>query len=234
MLRIAICDDEQPVRMQLRKLVERQIDADILEFGDGESLLESGEELDILLLDICIGDTVDGPNMNGMETARKFREKSRALIIFITALREYACQAFDVEAFHYLLKPVDEAKFKAVLAKAARLADYRKAREPLVVKVEGSYYSIPAEDIYYAESGGRKIILHTVRGNLSYYEKMDHLEKKLGSAFFRSHRGYLVHLGKVASYDSGGITMENGDRVYLSKQKYAKFIETYMEYLGSL
>lgn len=232
MIRIAICDDEPRVREHLQQLIESNMNADIRQFDEGGSLLEQIEDYDILLLDICMNDSEYGLEMNGIEIAKKIRESSQIVIIFITALQEYACQAFDVEAFHYLLKPVDEEKFLEVLKRAVKQTEEKKYKEPLTIKSGGGYYSIPVEQIFYAESDGRKIILHTGNGNYTFYEKMSTLEKRLGSSFFRSHRGYLVALGAVAAYDGADITMKNGETVFLAKQKYGKFVEAFMEYLG--
>ena len=65
----------------------------------------------------------------------------------------------------------------------------------------------------------------------SFYEKMDVLERKLGKSFFRSHRGFLVNLSEVSRYDKANIFLKNGEKVYLSKQKYNDFVTTYMNYL---
>ena len=66
---------------------------------------------------------------------------------------------------------------------------------------------------------------------LTFYEKMEVLEKQLGEGFFRSHPGFLVNLREVYKYDATTIQMKNGDKVYLAKQKYNDFVTAYMKYL---
>lgn len=100
-----------------------------------------------------------------------------------------------------------------------------------MIKCGGKMLQIPIDNIYYGENDGRKITLHTKNGRFSYYEKMEELERKLGDAFFRSHRGYLVHLQEVAAYDRTSITLKCGDTVFLAKQKYNDFVAAYMNYL---
>lgn len=231
MLKVAICDDEKPIREHIKKLIEQCIQAETDLYARGEDLLMADKEYDILLLDICLKESGAGQGMSGMDTARSIRKKSDAVIIFITAFEDYACDAYDVEAFHYLLKPVDEVKFCEVIRKAAAKAAERKAVCPLIIKVSGAYRQIPVEDIYYAENDARKIILHTRTENITYYEKMEVLEQKLGADFFRSHRGFLVHLSEVAGYDRNSITLKCGDSVFLAKQKYNDFVTAYMNYL---
>ena len=87
------------------------------------------------------------------------------------------------------------------------------------------------EEIYYAESNGRKLTLYTVQGTYEYYGRMQELEARLGEDFYRCHRGYLVHLKYVAGYDAANIQLKDGSNVYLARQKYGEFVKRYMAYL---
>lgn len=214
MLQIAICDDDEQMRRTLEKLTLGCIEAEIHQFAEGEALLKSKIDFDMVLMDVCMEES-GGQGLNGIETARRFREKSDAVIIFISALKEYVFEAYDVEAFHYLLKPVDESKLREVLEKAAAKVNEQRGMEPLTIKMNGVCKRVPIEDIYYAENDRRKIILHTRNGNDSFYGKMEDLERRLGSRFFRSHRGYLVHLEEVESYDHTNIFLKNGRSYFL-------------------
>ena len=102
MMKIAICDDEQPIREYLKKLTEKCTDADVCVFADGEELLSDQREYDMILLDISLNQNHDSSMLNGMDVAKKIREKSDAIIIFVTALKEYVFEGYDVGAFHYL------------------------------------------------------------------------------------------------------------------------------------
>ena len=161
MMKIAICDDEQPIREYLKKLTEKCTDADICVFADGEELLSDQKEYDIILLDISLNQNHDTSMLNGMDVAKKIREKSDAIIIFVTALKEYVFEGYDVGAFHYLLKPVDEQKFMEVMDKAISQIQREKNTEPLIIKIDGNYIKIPVNNIVYAENDARKIVLHT-------------------------------------------------------------------------
>ena len=105
MLKIAICDDEQPIRDYLKKLTEKCTDAQVHVFANGEELLSDPTVYDIILLDISLNRKPDSGKPNGMEVAKKIRETSDVIIIFVTALKEYVFEGYDVGAFHYLLKP---------------------------------------------------------------------------------------------------------------------------------
>ena len=191
MLKIAICDDEQPIREYLKRLVKKCTEGEIRLFADGGELLADPTAFDLILLDISLNREQNAAEPDGMETARKIRERSDALIIFVTALREYVFEGYDVGAFHYLLKPIDEQKFTEVMDRAICQIRSKKNVEPLVIKVGGNYVRIPVDDILYAENQARKIMLHTKSKKEPYcfYEKMEVLEQKLGDRFFRSHIG---------------------------------------------
>lgn len=234
MLKIAICDDEQPMREYLKRLTERCADAEISVFADGEKLLAEQTGYDVILLDISLTQDFDTDRLNGMDVAKKIREKSDAIIIFVTALKEYVFEGYDVGAFHYLLKPVEEPKFMEVMDKAIGQIRRKRNTEPLIIKIDGNYIKIPVNNIIYAENEARKIVLHTrnmQEETYRYYEKMEVLERKLGDNFFRSHRGFLVNLQEIARYDNSNIELKNGEKVFLSKQKYNDFVTAYMNYL---
>ena len=234
MLKIAICDDEQPIRDYLKKLTEKCTDAQVHVFANGEELLSDPTVYDIILLDISLNRKPDSGKPNGMEVAKKIRETSDVIIIFVTALKEYVFEGYDVGAFHYLLKPVDEQKFMEVMDKAISQIKKEKNTQPLIIRMDGNYIKIPVNNIIYAENEARKIVLHTKNmkeETYSFYEKMEVLEQILGDHFFRSHRGFLVILQEVVRYDNANIELKNGDRVFLAKQKYNDFVTAYMNYL---
>ena len=113
MLQIAVCEDEKAMGSYLKQLIDKRLagrkEYQIEVFEAGWELLESDKKFDIFFLDIDLKD------MSGIDMARKLRETSGAVIIFVTALKEYVFDAFDVQAFQYLLKPVNEEKFFRVL-----------------------------------------------------------------------------------------------------------------------
>ena len=76
-------------------------------FSSGEELLSYNGQIDILFLDIQMKD------MDGMETARKLRANQfRGFLVFITVLKEMVFQSFEVQAYDYLVKPVDKTSLK--------------------------------------------------------------------------------------------------------------------------
>lgn len=229
-MNIAVCDDEVRGRERILTLLEKEFSqAQTKEFDSGMKLIGSvkdGYKPDIVLLDIAM------EGMDGMETARKLKELTDSILIFVTGVKEQVFDAFDVGAFHYLMKPVDIEKMTDVLKRAMREAERKQAAPRyLLVKTEGSHRRIPVEDILYAENSGRKVILHTKTGCLEYYERMNHLQEVLGEGFYRCHRGYLVALSAISGYDHDSITVGADDKIYLAKQKYGEFVKLYYKFL---
>ena len=198
----------------------------------GEKLLHAGVDFDIYFLDIEM-DTV-----SGMELARHIREREetgrkRSIIIFVTGYREYMGEAFDVNAFHYLLKPLDEKKFAEFLPVHGKrhLFFCEQEKRYIMVKSLGAQQRLLLKEIYYIESRNKKVIIHTTDKTLEVYGKMEELENRLGSTFYRCHRCYLVNMEKISAYSADNIQVTNGDNLLLARTKYSDFIKNYMRYI---
>ena len=228
-LNIAICDDEEIIREQIKELTEKEKSGLCMElYETGDALLAFGKQFDIVFLDIQMEGT------DGIETAKRLRQRDEdTILIFITGIREYVFQAFDVAAFHYLLKPIEEEKFREVFRRAGRELEKRKSkrRETVFIKTRNRSFSLEKDSILYIESRGKKVEIHTTGETIEAYASMNEMEGQLGGGFFRCHRGYLVNMAYVAEYDSGSITLNNGEYVYLAKEKYGEFVKAYMRYL---
>ena len=227
---IAVVDDEKAIREHICGLVEEQQPESRIEtYATGEELLVSGKRFDIVFLDIQM------EGMNGIEAARSLREKNANLgvedivLVFITGIKDYVFDAFDLYAFQYLLKPIDERKFAEVLERAAREAAKKKERCVLFIKSRN--LTLDQSEILYIESRAKKVEIHTVRQTIEIYAAMDELEGQLGENFYRCHRAYIVNMDCITEYDSESITLTNGDRVYLTKKKYGEFVKAYMWHL---
>lgn len=232
-MQIAICDDEKEIRAMLAEKVQKLYPkAKLSLYQSGEELLLSDSRPDILLLDIQMS------GKNGMETAREFRKNNKmAIIIFVTVLEECVFQAFDVGAFHYLIKPFDDGKFAEVLRNAVcqlkerktELANAKKETPCLMITVRGKHIAVKLEDIVYAEVFNRKVIIHTLDSDIEYYGKMKELEEKAGADFYRPHRAYLVNFNYIQKYDSASIYLEKGQAL-MAKQNYHDFVKCYLRY----
>ena len=235
MIKIAICDDEANIRAYLSSLIGAQsCPCEIVEYASAGDCLADTQEIDLLFLDIEL--TIDRSGLDGMALARKIRERAtgtQPVIIFVTGYERYVFDAFDVGAFQYLLKPVDEEKFAQVFSRA--VAQIGTAREKpgrvLTLQSANTSKTVPLDSIYYIESSNHKVELHLKDGEFVCYAKIGDLELELQDQFFRIHKGYLVNLSYVAGYSKRSVTLTNGEELLLSKYKYQDFVKAYLHFL---
>ena len=232
-MKIVVCDDDKIVREQIVALIkEQEQDSEIITFKSGEDIIKSQIDFDISFLDIEMNE------LSGIDVAKHIRKEQekkggeRSVIIFITGYREYMEDAFDVNAFHYLVKPVDEQKFYTVFNRALKeeAVKFEQEKKSVIVKCNGMQKRVLLKDIYYIESSNKKVVFHTKDSNIDIYGRMEDWESKMGSTFYRCHRGYLVNLEKITAYSADTIDVINGESLILSRKKYADFIKTYMKY----
>lgn len=229
MFNIAIVDDEEVIREQIKFLVEKNYIKTIIDiYSSGEELLLTDRCYDIVFLDI----KMDG--MNGIDTAKELRQKAEdTILIFITGIKEYVFDAFDVGAFHYLIKPIDEQKFSDIYEHALLEVTKRKQRQSglLFVKTRNRNVTFKQNEILYIESRAKKVEIHTRSDTMEVYAAISELEKQLMGNFYRCHRGYLVNMAFIVEYSNDSIALNNGETVILSKEKYGDFVKAYMRYL---
>lgn len=230
-MRIAICDDEKNIRQLIeKKIVKQYPDAEIVLFSSGEELLLSDLKIDILFLDIQMS------GRDGMETAIELRKRDNdMIIIFVTAAEEYVFQAFNVKAFNYIVKPIDDGKFIDVLQRAVDELDFEKKNEKgpeekyVMINKCGVHTKVILDDIVYAEVFNRKVVIYRMNDEIEYYGKMSDLEALAGENFFRPHRAYLINFKYVEKYNATTIYLEKGTAL-MAKLKFPEFVKKYMKY----
>lgn len=219
--RIAVCDDDEEQLQSLNTMLSKWSavsgqPCQISCFPSAEAFLFAYEEdktYDILLLDI------EMKEISGMALARRIRdEKRRAEIIFITSHFEFISEGYEVDALHYLTKPVPEDRLNQVLDKAVR----RLSIEPpsLVITCEEETLRLYEADILYAEAFLHYLSIHTVKREYKIRENISSFEKRLGDDFFRVHRSYLVSLKHVTGISRTKVTLEGDVELPLARGKY--------------
>ncbi len=231
MLHIAICDDEKYMSDKIKRMVSdffcrKNIDIAISQFSSGKELLKYDGIIDILFLDIQMKD------MDGMETARKLRSrKFKGALIFITVLKEMVFQSFEVQAYDYLVKPIESSHFEKTMERL--LASMRNAGETSLLVQKGHESSIILfEEIVFCEIIDRKVYLHLASSEIiDFYDRIENLETKLDSRFFRCHRSFLINLQYLRSYKNGTAYMENGREIPVSRLRSKEFSNVILQYM---
>lgn len=169
MMEVIIVDDEPAARRTVRECCERESDLQVVgEFGDGRAALEAicARPPHVLFLDIQMD------SMTGMALARALDARTLPLIVFVTAYDHYALEAFEVSAVDYLLKPFDDARFKATVARVRRRHeaggfDRQSALNVLLEQLErGALARADTQPRVLAEAGSRMHMLDVAQVEL--------------------------------------------------------------------
>jgi DNA-binding LytR/AlgR family response regulator len=216
--RIAVCDDEQSQLQNLTKKLSLYAEAHHVSFHidtylSAEAFLFAFEEnrnIDLLLLDIEMAE------MNGIELAKKVRADNETIqICFITGYPDYMNQGYDVEALHYLIKPVSTDKLFNVLDRFMKAIETQPRF--FLFSVGKEVVRVYEKELFYGEAQGHYIVLHTKQGELKLRVTMPELENQLGEGFFRASRSFVVNLRYVTRITKTDIVLEDGTAVPLGK-----------------
>ena len=169
---------------------------------------------------------------DGMETAALLRRReSRSLLIFVTVLKDRVFDVFPLEAFDYLLKPLDRDRFRRTMDRALRWLE-RDAAKNLVIQRGSGCQVVPLSDILYCEVLGRKIFIHKKDGIvLDYYDRLEDLEQRVDSRFFKCHRSYLVNLDHVGGCQDGQVLLSQGERIPVSRLRERELTQALLRHM---
>ncbi len=226
-IHVALCDDEQTVFLMAEELIRRyeiayQVTLLTDYYTDAESLLGNVDSYDLLLLDI------EMPDMDGIELGRKLLEKDYSgKIIILSGMFERFTEAFEIEAFRFVKKPLEEQEFFAALTAFRRT---RIGRRMMELGQGKSAVFLPEKEIYCILAEGRGTIVFTRTQSFRSEKALSEWEEVLeNQLFFRCHRQAIVNMAMVQEVEKD-IILNNGDRVSLSRRKRQKFREKYLEY----
>lgn len=234
-MNIATCDDNPKMIGQIENLLLSFFENDPNQFNyeaflSGESLVEhltnSVSSFQIYLLD------VEMKSLDGFDVARAIREKDQqAIIIFITSHVELMPEAFEVNAFHYLIKPVDEIKVKQVLTKALEQLTLRKMI--LQFTIQKKVHTVYLGEVEYFESMKRKMIIHLKSGEeYEYYGTMKEVIDKVSPQLFTQiHNSFVINMDYVQVKSGETIVMQSGREIAITKKFNQTFQRAYRNYV---
>ena len=229
-MRIAVIDDQPTDRDYIAALAmrwpkDRDTAVTTVPFPSAEAFLfaySEDKDFDILLLDIEMS------GEDGISLAKRLRQEGCAAeIVFVTSHFELAGEGYEVDALHYLVKPVSQEKLSAVLTKAA---DRLKAAPPsVVISSEGETVRLTERELLYVEAFLHYLVLHTEERDYRIKETLGEFAGRLSEDFFRIHRSVLVNLRRIVKITRTDVTLDSGDVLPVARGKYDAVNRAFIE-----
>lgn len=232
MIRVAIVEDEEKAAAHLESLLlrysrENDCAIDVSKFSNAVSFLANYSAVfDLIFMDI------EMPHLNGLDAAAKLRETDKTtLLIFATNMGHMAVRGYEVEAFDFVVKPVQYDALRLKLKRAfAKLAQMRG--NDISFTSEGARIRLPSAEVKYIEVRDHQLIYHTAEGDYQVYGTMSALKEQLEPmGFFLCNNCYLVNLKHVRKVQNFTVTV-GGDELQISRPRKKAFLEALNNYIG--
>ena len=219
-LNIAICDDSIIDSNYVKELVinwstNRKCQVNINVFPSAEAFLfhyVENKEYDVLLLDIEMG------NMDGVTLAREIRKSNKSVqIVFITGYSDYIAEGYDVEALHYLMKPLKEEKLYDVLDRAVNKLIQNEKH--LILNTFDEMIRIPLHEIIYIDVDRNYVTVHSNK-DYTIKKTLAKIGKELDERFFKIGRSVIVNLKYISRVTRTDVYLNNGIILQLPRGIY--------------
>lgn len=232
MYKVAICEDNQEQQKYIKELIKKLEIPDIQEietFDSGETLVEAykrGNQYSIILLDMQMDE------LNGIETGEIIqRYDKNVIIIIVTSILEYAVDGYSINAFDFVLKPIDEMKFQKILYKAIKHLKESINRVYKISKRDKTEL-LKLSEIIYFESDRKKVKIHCLDRIVFNNESISEVEESIEKYnFMRISRFYLINLTFIKEIRSNDIVLSNGEILRYSSKLQKNIKKSYMNFM---
>lgn len=216
MIKIAICDDNEWIRDEMKIILGKakitlNLEIQISDFSSGEELIENIDKnnyYDLIFLDIEMG------KLSGIDVAKYIRENKNnysTQIAFVTCKEEYVKAVFEINTLNFIEKPMKQEKIIKTIEQVLKIKD--DDRRFFSYKIKRTYHNIPYSDIYYFQVDKRKTTIYTTREEIVFYSSLKEVEKKLDkNKFVRVHQSFIVNKSKVENLSNHDIQLVNCEK----------------------
>ena len=231
-MHIAIVEDDRATRAQLVSYIERYFGGDkrscrIDEFADGLDILDDYRaSYDLILLDIQM------EHMDGLKTAQEIRKADEnVFLVFITNLANYAIRGYSVNALDFVLKPVNYLMLEPILQRVEKLLA-RRASKYITFPTEQGLIRLSVDQVFFVESDGHMVQIHTDRQVYRMRETMKEMERKLAPlGFYRCNNCYLVNMSRLERVEKMTVQIA-GQELSISRPRYRGFMDALADFIG--
>lgn len=233
MRKIAICDSSGEALGTMRRMLDAQYgkELQIATYSSGEELLRAWQKDERKKADIIIMD-VKAEEENGINAARQAQEIfGDVKVIFSTGTLECTEDIFEANPVYLLVKPVKQEKLYEAVDRAIEQIEESEAAS--VTLISKSFIArVRAEDIWYVESERRVLTVHSKEEDIRVNMKLGDLEERLPEYFVRVHQSYLVNMKRIRFFSAKGVELSDGRVIPVSRPRYAKAKELFLQFLG--
>ncbi len=235
MLRIAVCEDLVQDAKRMERLLRHAMEsypfpAVIQIFSCGEDFLaalESGEKFDLCLLDVFLG------GIDGVQAARRATAlRPDLLVAFITTSRDFAAEAFDLDAVYYLIKPVTEENLSTLLQRYFRRRG--KPSPTLNIQTSARLYAFPLRQVLKIQSSNKGVEIY-LQGQLEPQRiplPLVRVEEQLDpNLFLKISRGLIVPMNAIVRMDKETCFLKDGSSALLSRRERKEIHRRYNDFL---
>lgn len=217
MINVLICDDSGKQVVLMRQAIlnyQTQKGQVLFQVFAALSTKDASKYIDSKHIDVAILD-IEIDEKTGIDIAKEIQiHNPNCKIIFITNYESFAYSAYQIEAFSYILKPLDNQKLFHQLDKILSIYQkdnlFKKYNSfKLEIRFKGKTTYIPQGDILYIEKKGKNVVVITDDAAYEYTDNLKDLEKKLDrESFLRCHNGFIVNIKRITSYKRSEIFID--------------------------
>lgn len=195
-MRCIIVEDEAPARAELKYFLEHASRIEVA--AEFENALDALKYLENEFVD-CIFLDINMPSLDGMGLTKILnRMTCRPEIIFVTAHKEFAIEAFEVEAFDYILKPYSKERIIKTLKKLEEQLEKQICQDKMTIWKDDKMYVVKTNEILYCKASERNTYVYTAQDTYLVTNNITDFASKLPhDSFFRSHRSYIININRV-------------------------------------
>jgi len=227
-MRIAVCDDERTFREEIKNAIYsysalHRLELVVDEFESGEALLKVEYDYEVIFLDYKMG------GIDGLAAARELRNNGiDTALIFLTSYPDFMQKAFEVRAFRFLKKPLDNAEVHNALD-----SYFWELRENCTILLKKGHEtkSVKSNDIVYLQADNKKCYVHLVDKELHLARTMASIERVLPmNGFIKVHKKFIVNFRHIDKYSNEFVYFKTAEPVPISRNSLSAFKNAFLIY----